>query len=152
MRMRRLFQQKLSKLSRDVVQQYVAGARQFKAALCGTSALPYPINDFWTKLMGKRIVQRYGATEFGAVFKVHLNDNDVPDGSVGEKVPGIDLKLTNGDEGEILVKSPVSKTVELFSPLLTQSYSICFPSTLATSKQLKELTTRRDFSKQETVS
>src|ERR1700753_4148606 len=115
MRMRRLFQQKLSKLPPDVVQQYIAGARQFKAALCGTSALPYPINDFWTKLMGKRIVQRYGATEFGAVFKVHLGDNNVPDGSVGEKVPGIEIKLTEGNEGEILVKSPVSETTQVKS-------------------------------------
>jgi malonyl-CoA/methylmalonyl-CoA synthetase len=106
MRMRRHYQQVLSKLPPEKLGEYIAGARQFRAVLCGTSALPAPINEFWTELLQKRIVQRYGATEFGAVFKVHLGANDVPDGSVGERVPGIDLKLTDGDEGEILVKSP----------------------------------------------
>ncbi|KAF2668125.1 fatty-acyl-CoA synthase [Microthyrium microscopicum] len=106
MRMRRLFQQKLSKLPRSIVEEYLAGARQFRTAICGSSALPYPISDFWTQVMGKKILQRYGATEFGAVIKAHPGDENVPDGSVGEKVAGIDLKLSEGDEGEILVKSP----------------------------------------------
>ncbi|EAT87458.2 hypothetical protein SNOG_05067 [Parastagonospora nodorum SN15] len=56
--------------------------------------------------MQKRIVQRYGATEFGAIFKVRLDDKKVPDGSVGEVASGIDVKLSYGDEGEVLVKSP----------------------------------------------
>ena len=36
----------------------------------------------------------------------HLTDHSLQ-GSVGEKTPGIDLKLSNGDEGEILMKSPL---------------------------------------------
>lgn len=106
MRMRRHYQHKLCKLPAGELSKYIAGARQFRACLCGTSALPQPLNDFWTTLMQKRIVQRYGATEFGAVLKVRLDDKKVPDGSVGEVVSGIDLKLSNGDEGEVLVKSP----------------------------------------------
>lgn len=108
MRMRRHYQRHLHKLPADELAQYVAGARQFRACLCGTSALPQPLNDFWATLMQKRIVQRYGATEFGAVFKVRLDDDRVPDGSVGEIVSGVDVKLSEGEEGEVLVKSPVS--------------------------------------------
>jgi malonyl-CoA/methylmalonyl-CoA synthetase len=92
---------------------YIAGARQFRACLCGTSALPQPLNDFWTTLMQKKIIQRYGATEFGAVFKVRLDDKKVPDGSVGEIASGIDVKLSEGDEGEVLVKSPVRVTCDI---------------------------------------
>ena len=106
MRMRRHYQRVLSKSEDSVRREYVDGARQFRACLCGTSALPRPINEFWTDLMQQRILQRYGATEFGAVFKVVMGDNQVPDGSVGERVSGIDLKLAEGDEGEVLVKSP----------------------------------------------
>jgi malonyl-CoA/methylmalonyl-CoA synthetase len=83
MRMRRRYQQVLSKLPAERLAEYIAGARQFRAMLCGTSALPQPINDFWTELLQKRIVQRYGGTEFGAVIKVPLGDVDIPDGSVG---------------------------------------------------------------------
>lgn len=108
MRMRRHYMTHLSKLPPAELAEYIAGARQFRTVLCGTSALPQPISQFWTSLMKERIVQRYGATEFGAVFKVHMGDKNVPEGSVGELAPGIDLKLSDGDEGEVLVKSPVS--------------------------------------------
>ncbi|UPX16766.1 uncharacterized protein EKO05_0007152 [Ascochyta rabiei] len=56
--------------------------------------------------MQKKTIQRYGATEFEAIFKVRLDDKNVPDGSVGQAVSGIDVKLPDGDEGEVLVKSP----------------------------------------------
>lgn len=109
MRMRRHYQRTLHKLPANELANYIAGARQFRACLCGTSALPQPLNDFWAALMQKKIVQRYGATEFGAVLKVRLDDKNVPDGSVGEIASGIDIKLAEGDdEGEVLVKSPVS--------------------------------------------
>lgn len=111
MRMRRHYQRYLSKLPSEDLAKYIAGARQFRACLCGTSALPKPLNDFWATLMQKRIVQRYGATEFGAVLKVRLEDKKVPDGSVGQIASGVDLKLSDGDEGEVLVKSPVSRSV-----------------------------------------
>jgi malonyl-CoA/methylmalonyl-CoA synthetase len=84
MRMRRHYQHTLHKLPPRELANYIAGARQFRACLCGTSALPQPLSEFWTTLMQKKIVQRYGATEFGAIFKVRLDDRKVPDGSVGE--------------------------------------------------------------------
>ncbi|KAI4641130.1 hypothetical protein J4E93_008008 [Alternaria ventricosa] len=105
MRMRRYYQQRISKLPADEIAKYVAGARQFRACLCGTSALPQPLDDFWKDLMQKPILQRYGATEFGAIFKMRLGDGSVPEGSVGELSSGVDVKLS-GDEGEVLVKSP----------------------------------------------
>jgi malonyl-CoA/methylmalonyl-CoA synthetase len=57
--------------------------------------------------MQRPILQRYGATEFGAIFKMRLDDKTVPEGSVGEIASGVDVKLSEGDEGEVLVKSPV---------------------------------------------
>ncbi|OAL47127.1 fatty-acyl-CoA synthase [Pyrenochaeta sp. DS3sAY3a] len=119
MRMRRHYQRTLHKLPPEELAKYIAGARQFRACLCGTSALPQPLNDFWTTLMQKKIVQRYGATEFGAVFKVRLDDKKVPDGSVGEAASGIDVKLSDGDEGEVLVKSPHMFSKYLHDPEAT---------------------------------
>lgn len=116
MRLQRYFEQKLA--SRADVAEYVRGARDIKACLCGTSALPKPIADFWTELLGKRILLRYGATEFGAVFKVRIGDENVPDGSVGTLFAGCDVKLLDpdtglyGDEGEVVVRSGAG---EMFS-------------------------------------
>lgn len=109
MRMRRYYERHLSKLPAHELGPYIAGARQFRACLCGTSALPQPLNDFWADLMQQRIMQRYGATEFGAIFKMRLGDKETPDGSVGQLVSGVDVKLSEGSEGEILVKSPVCR-------------------------------------------
>ena len=107
MRMMRYYEDNLSKLPPGQLQEYIVGARQFRGMLCGTSALPRPFQEFWTSIRGGKIIlTRYGATEFGAVFKVPLDPGSTPDGSVGEVVPGLDVKLSNGDEGEVLVKSP----------------------------------------------
>lgn len=118
-RMRRHYQRTLHKLPPRELANYIAGARQFRACLCGTSALPQPLSEFWTTLMQKKIVQRYGATEFGAIFKVRLDDRKIPDGSVGEIVSGIDVKLSEGDEGEVLVKSPHMFSEYLHDPEAT---------------------------------
>lgn len=117
MRMKRYFEQSSSR--RPDVQEYVDGARRLRACLCGTSALPKPIADFWTEILGKKILLRYGATEIGAVFKVRLGDDDVPDGSVGTLFAGCDVKLSEGEEGEVLVKSPEMFSKYVFDPSAT---------------------------------
>jgi malonyl-CoA/methylmalonyl-CoA synthetase len=90
------------------LQQYVQGLNEFRALLCGTSALPRPLQQKWTKLRrGRPILTRYGGTEFGNAFTVTPWAEGVPDGSVGEKAPSVDLKLSNGDEGEVLMRSPI---------------------------------------------
>ena len=62
MRMKRHFESIISKLPEQKVQEYVAGARSLRACLCGTSALPKPIADFWTEILDTKILLRYGAT------------------------------------------------------------------------------------------
>lgn len=114
MRMKRHFESVISRRSQAEVDEYIAGARRLRACLCGTSALPKPIADFWTDILDKKILLRYGATEIGAVFKMpYPCPPKVPDGSVGKLFAGCDVKLSEGDEGEILVKSP-----EMFSKYL----------------------------------
>lgn len=105
MRMMRYYQKTLAKLPSSERESYDRGAKQFRAMICGTSALPRPVQEFWTHLRdGRAVLTRYGSTEVGAVLRVRADDKEVPDGSVGEVTPGIDLKLSEGNEGEILVK------------------------------------------------
>ncbi|KAK2808413.1 hypothetical protein FQN50_004798 [Emmonsiellopsis sp. PD_5] len=120
MRLMQHYENSLSKLPREQHDEYVKGIRGFKGLLCGTSALPRPLQQKWTKLRGgKSILTRYGGTEFGSGFQVPIYEQGVPDGSVGVIVPGVDLKLSNGDEGEILLKSPLSFSKYLFDPETT---------------------------------
>jgi len=125
MRMMRYYQRNIAHDTN--VRQYIDGARKLRACICGTSALPKPIADFWTEILGKKILLRYGASEIGATFKVSLSDTEVPDGSVGTKFPGYDIELSKtgegsdgtGMQGEILVKGPEMFSKYIFDPAAT---------------------------------
>ena len=114
MRMMRYFEQNLAGLPAQDAKAYIDGARSLRGLLCGTSALPTPVAQFWTKILGgsRRIITRYGATEIGVVFTEELGNgheggDGLPDGSVGPIFPGVTVKFADGgDEGELLVKSP----------------------------------------------
>ncbi|KFX86831.1 hypothetical protein V490_08806 [Pseudogymnoascus sp. VKM F-3557] len=120
MRMMRFYDQHLAKLPEQKRAQYVHGVNEIRAMLCGSSALPKPVQDFWTRIRnGKIILTRYGATEFGAVFKVPVDAKGIPDGSVGTAVSGVDVKLSEGNEGEILIRSPYMFSKYLFDDAAT---------------------------------
>ena len=122
MRLMQYYEQVLSK--RADAPQYAQGASRIRAMLCGTSALPRPLQQKWTALRGgSGILTRYGGTEFGNAFTVTpwLAKQGVPDGSVGTKSPGIDLKLSNGDEGEVLMRTPIMFSKYLFDEEATRN-------------------------------
>ncbi|KAL4747151.1 hypothetical protein BDW72DRAFT_209844 [Aspergillus terricola var. indicus] len=103
-RLKRYFEIHISPLPSEEREQYIAGVRRIRAFLSGTSALPRPIQEFWTRILdGKMILTRYGGTEFHTTLKADL-DGSSPANSVGRVSPGVDLRLS--DEGEILVKGP----------------------------------------------
>ncbi|OJD14067.1 hypothetical protein AJ78_05544 [Emergomyces pasteurianus Ep9510] len=120
MRMMRYFEQKIAPLPSHEVDQYIAGARQFRALLCGTSALPTPVQEFWTKILdGKTILSRYGASEIGPGFTPSVDSGPVPPGSVGPLFPGSTVKLSEGDTGEVLIKGPYMFSKYLFDETAT---------------------------------
>lgn len=104
MRMMRYFEEIIAHQAPEVKEQYIAGAREIRAMLCGTSALPGPVQDFWHEIRGKPILTRYGATEFGAVIKIDLDSDGSPRNSVGRVAEAVSLKLA--EDGELLIKCP----------------------------------------------
>jgi malonyl-CoA/methylmalonyl-CoA synthetase len=123
MRMMRHYQEHLSKLPVGELAPYRRAPSQFRVALCGTSALPRPIDDFWTGMMGgKRIVQRYGSSELGVFFNMPFEqDPGFPDGSAGEASLGVDVRLSEGDEGEILGRAFYMFSKYLHDPEATRA-------------------------------
>lgn len=121
MRMMRHYQEHLSGLPPSELGAYKEAAAKLRGCLCGTSALPKSINDFWTDLRkGAKIIQRYGATETGVIFTMYRHSaHEVPDGSVGEMAIGVEAKLSEGDEGEILIRSYNMFSKYLFEPEAT---------------------------------
>ncbi|KAK9855033.1 AMP-dependent synthetase/ligase [Penicillium brevicompactum] len=117
MRMMRYFEENISSQPPEVRAEYAAGARGIRAMLCGTSALPGPVQDFWHQLRGKPILNRYGATEFGAAIKTDLDSDGSPRNSVGRVAEGVSLKLA--EDGQILVKCPLMFSKYLFDEKAT---------------------------------
>lgn len=80
MRLTRHFDQVLSRRSPEEVSGYVTAARSFRLMVSGSAALPQPLQSKWMKLLGgKRVLERYGATEFNSVFSVRPGDTENPD-------------------------------------------------------------------------
>jgi malonyl-CoA/methylmalonyl-CoA synthetase len=103
------FEREIAKMPAHEVQKYVTAANQVRTLKCGSSALQRSVQEFWTKLRnGRPILTRYGASEFPGCIKVpsDMDPKDLPPDCVGMAVPGVELKLTEGDHGELLVRSP----------------------------------------------
>ncbi|KAF5573685.1 Malonate ligase [Fusarium pseudoanthophilum] len=98
---------------------YKQAARQFRAFLCGSSALQEHVQDFWTATRGQPILIRYGATEIPGCIRVPLEFRDIPKGSVGQPLPGVELKIS--PEGELLVKTPNMFAKYLMEPETTKN-------------------------------
>ena len=109
MRLKWHFERVIAKLPAEQQRPYTAAAQQFRAFMCGSSALQDNVQVFWTEMRrGVPILTRYGATEFPGCLKVPADMDHalLPRGCVGMPVPGLSIKLSDGNEGELLVKSP----------------------------------------------
>ncbi|CEI38441.1 unnamed protein product [Fusarium venenatum] len=98
---------------------YKQSACQFRAFLCGSSALQEHVQDFWAAEMGRPILARYGATEIPGCIRVSVELRDVPKGSVGQPIPGVEVKIS--PEGELLVKTPNMFAKYLMEPEITKN-------------------------------
>ncbi|KAJ5819166.1 hypothetical protein N7474_004757 [Penicillium riverlandense] len=107
MRLQWYFEKHIATLPPAEKAEYVAAARKLRAVLCGSSALSASVQTFWTNLRQQPILARYGASELPGCIKVSAEpDPNLPAGSIGTVIPGLEVKLTEGDQGELLVKSP----------------------------------------------
>ena len=80
MRLMHHYERHLVNLPQHILDTYLAGLREIRAMLCGTSALPRPLQMKWVELRaGKQVCVRYGATEFGNGFTVTPWSTEVPD-------------------------------------------------------------------------
>ena len=107
MRLMRYYEENICKRPASEQAGYVQAVRNFKALMCGTSALPRPLQQKWSKLLGngRRILERYGTTEFSSAMSVSAKDTQVPDvsapiriiTSTDPRLQGLSWKADGGD-------------------------------------------------------
>lgn len=103
MRLMRYYEQHLKQLP-DAA-GFLRGDRQVGAMTCGSSALSKPMQDFWATIRDCKIILTIWSDRICGYFMVELDSTGTPDGSVWKHVPGIEAELTEGDEGQIRVRS-----------------------------------------------
>ncbi|RFU75463.1 acyl- synthetase [Trichoderma arundinaceum] len=88
-------------------EMYINGARSLQSVFTSGSMLNPSTAQFFSDLIGTPIRNGYGITEMGGgVMATPEGSSDFSEGYVGRPFPGVTVKLSDGDHGEILVKSP----------------------------------------------
>ena len=71
----------------------------------GSAPLPAPTLERFRRLYGHTILERYGMSEaLGAISNPYVGERRP--GTVGKPLPGVSVQLSDGDSGEVLLKSP----------------------------------------------
>ncbi|KAF4989212.1 hypothetical protein FGRMN_9269 [Fusarium graminum] len=98
------YQESLSKLPEPAIKEYTEGVQYLRDA-CATGAMPSAkLKEFWQRLRGRPLKVLYGSTE---TQEISICDGDmkITENDLGTPLPGVVVKL-EGDEGELLVKTP----------------------------------------------
>jgi malonyl-CoA/methylmalonyl-CoA synthetase len=78
---------------------------RLRLCVSGSAALPAELHRALAELGGQQVLERYGMTE--TLMNVsNPYDGERRAGSVGLPLPGVELRLANGEEGEILLRGP----------------------------------------------
>jgi malonyl-CoA/methylmalonyl-CoA synthetase len=78
---------------------------RLRLCVSGSAALPAQLHRSLSELGGQQVLERYGMTE--TLMNVsNPYEGERRAGSVGFPLPGVELRLGNGDEGEILLRGP----------------------------------------------
>ncbi|KAL6695373.1 acyl-CoA synthetase-like protein [Trichoderma pleuroticola] len=85
---------------------YVCGSRSLKSLFTSGSMLNPSTAQLFTDLTGTVIRNGYGITEMGGGVMATPEGSAISEGYVGRPFPGVTVKLSDGDHGEILAKSP----------------------------------------------
>ncbi|KAL4884600.1 hypothetical protein BJY04DRAFT_215061 [Aspergillus karnatakaensis] len=107
-RMKSYYEETLSALPEDELQEYNAAARALWMASSVGGYLIKPVQLFWRRMLGDRSLQIfYATTEAAPVMLLPLGANeDSEERVIGSPCPNVEIKLSEGDHGEILVKGP----------------------------------------------
>lgn len=89
----------------------VRGARRLRLAVSGSAALPVSTFERWEKVTGQRLLERYGMTEIGMGLS-NPYEGERRAGTVGQPLPGVDIRLVSPDSGRLLAEGTEPREIE----------------------------------------
>ncbi|EEH07475.1 acyl-CoA synthetase [Histoplasma capsulatum G186AR] len=78
------------------------GTKALRLVVSGSAALPTPIKTKFAEITGQVLLERYGMTEIGMGISCGLDIETRIDGSVGWPLPGVQVRLTNKETGQVV--------------------------------------------------
>ncbi|KAE8352206.1 hypothetical protein BDV28DRAFT_149241 [Aspergillus coremiiformis] len=86
--------------------EYVEGVRRLnEAAVSGGVTWP-PVMAFWRDILGRPLVNVYSSTEVTTAMQTSDDTDSTLERCIGNPRHGVQVKLSEGDHGEILLQSP----------------------------------------------
>ncbi|KAK4031690.1 hypothetical protein C8A01DRAFT_21138 [Parachaetomium inaequale] len=86
-----------------LLEQYATGFQGLPSLKCSAAHIEPSLREFWTRLTGLPFENIYSLTETGGLVSRAVSR---PNRSIGTPPPGYEVKLSDADRGEILVKTP----------------------------------------------
>jgi malonyl-CoA/methylmalonyl-CoA synthetase len=83
----------------------VSDLARLRLAVCGSAPLSMSLHRAFENACGQRILERYGMTETLLAISNPYEGERRP-GTVGTPLPGVELRLSAGSSGEILLRGP----------------------------------------------
>ncbi|PNP44388.1 hypothetical protein TGAMA5MH_03994 [Trichoderma gamsii] len=96
--------------SEDEQEEYIKAFRNISVIHCAGAMVSPSVLKFWKNRTGLPFNNVYGSTEVGGLATYKLLDGTERSDAIGAAFPGIEVKLTDGDHGEICVRSPFMLT------------------------------------------
>lgn len=78
------------------------GSSALRLVISGSAALPTPTKRKFREITGQTLLERYGMTEIGMGLSCGLEVENRIDGSVGWPLPGVQVRLTNRETGQVI--------------------------------------------------
>ena len=120
------YKETISKMAPQKIEEYMSGLRNLRVVIASSGYLQHHVRKFWAEEMNLPMSITYAGTEMGGPVtsrsSFNLSDDEVckfhilasncfsflifQQRRIGNPWPNVTVKLSEGDHGEILVKSP----------------------------------------------
>ncbi|KAJ6078000.1 uncharacterized protein N7446_000936 [Penicillium canescens] len=116
------YQSHISNLAHEQAEAYRQGVQKLRRAIVSSSSLLPSVQKFWADKMQRPLMVVYAATELGGAALVRA-PAAFPDEArrIGKPPPGVLVKLSEGDHGQLLIKSPSAFLRYLGNPEATEN-------------------------------
>ncbi|KAF7719262.1 AMP-binding domain-containing protein [Penicillium ucsense] len=104
------FKEHIKPLPSEQRERYIKGAQRVQS-MNFTGDFTWPtVMIFWREMLGRPLVNEYGSSEMGSIMTTTDESDPSAERCIGKPWSGVHIKLSEGDHGDILVKSPMMFT------------------------------------------